>query len=250
MVKLIRWTKYVFLMFLPLVLVASVGWYFRTQSDFFLVEEVPLEIEYDESNVELAHGLRPLLLEKKSQWVGANIWSLSLNEIRRDFLAIDRIQDVEISRHFPNKINLLVRLNPIVFLYTDNRNQLFPITPRGTVMEVVQASHAPWAPILRNRKIVSSRDDLLKLIELYQQVPKINFLRADNIASVDFDNTTGLSIRLIQGDELIHLGQQDVATKGLQVVRVMDYLKSQKQKARVIDASFSKKVLVRLRKRS
>ncbi len=90
----------------------------------------------------------------------------------------------------------------------------------------------------------------MKVLTLYNDIPSIGLLKKENRASVDFDSITGLSVTLVEDSIVVHFGHQDVEAKSLQVLRVTDYLQSQKQKARVIDASFSKKVLVRLRKRS
>ncbi len=234
----------------PIALVATAGWYFKNESDFFLVKEVPVEIEYDQTNFPMVQTIKPLILEKQKALFGKNIWSLGLTQIRSDFLESDRVQDVEIRRHFPNKLSLLVKVNKVVFIYADKKNNLFPITENASVTSKISPTSAPHAPLFRNTLIAEDPLRLRKVIELFAEVPKINSLQLENIASVDFQDVTGLSLRLIDNDETIYLGQDHIATKGLQVVRVLEYLKSQKQKARVIDASFSKKVLVRLRKRS
>ena len=87
-------------------------------------------------------------------------------------------------------------------------------------------------------------------MEVFQQIPAIGPLKKENIESVDFNSVSGLTLKLLDEDVEVHFGQVNIQTKALQILRVLDYLKSQKHKARVIDASFTKKVLVRLRKRS
>ena len=108
----------------------------------------------------------------------------------------------------------------------------------------------PAAPLLRNNKIARDVVLLKKVLQLFSEIPAIGALKRENIESVDYNSETGLTLRLIDSKAVVHLGEQNIQTKALQVLRVTDYLESQKQKARVIDASFTKKVLVRLRKRS
>ena len=242
--------KKILLLQIPVIIVGLIGWSLRSESDFFIIRDIPVEIEFEDNQKALVESLRPGMNKQLLALKGSNIWSVSLSQIQNQLLESPWIKQVEIRRSFPDKISALVRLTSIAFLYVDKRNRIFPVTSSGNQLQAVKASIVPVAPVLRNNKIIKDPKRVQQIIEMLSEVPNIGDLKRDNIASIDFKPITGLTLRLVKGDELVHLGEQDISTKGLQVLRVLDYLKSQKQKARVIDASFTKKVLVRPRKRS
>lgn len=248
--KLMGLLKKILILQVPVVLVALVGWSLRTETEFFIIRDIPVDVEFESHQKSLVESLRPDMNQKLLALKGANIWSVSLKDVRDQLLDNPWIKEVEIQRSFPNKIYALVRLTPVAFLYLDPKNRIFPISEEGVRLDAVKASVVPVAPILRNNKIIKDPQLTKKIIKMLREVPNLGALRKENIASVDYKLVTGLTLRLVEGDEVVHLGEKDISTKGLRVLRVTDYLKSQKQKARVIDASFTKKVLVRPRKRS
>jgi len=87
-------------------------------------------------------------------------------------------------------------------------------------------------------------------VQLVHEIPDAGLLKKDNISSIRFLQNEGLTLKFLDNKTTVHLGWENISTKGLQILKVQEYLESQKQKARVIDGSFNKKVLVRLRKRS
>lgn len=234
----------------PLLIVAVIGWLLRNDTEFFIVSQIPTEVEFNKEQETLVRSLSPQLNSHLNSLKGVNIWKVDLSDVQKALLSNEWIDNVEIRRKFPDQITALIRVKEASFLFVNDKNQIYPVTGDGQVLHRVSPDLAPLAPILRNDKLVHDKEKIQKLIELYKEIPNVGSLKRDNIASVDFNSVSGLTLQLINEDATVHLGEMDVSTKGLQVLRVTDYLKSQNQKARVIDASFTKKVLVRLRKRS
>lgn len=228
----------------------SVGWYLRTESDFFIVRDLQVDVEFEENQEALLVSLKPELAKLTSGLKGENIWKVGLSGVRAALLKHPWIREVELGRKFPSQIVTLIKLEPVALLYHDKKNRIFPILENSKKMPQIAATLAPVAPILRNNKILKDEEKLKMVLNLISEVPRIGPLKKENIESVDFSSVTGLSLKLIKEDLIVHLGSTNIQTKALQVLRVTDYLQSQKQNARVIDASFTKKVLVRLRKRS
>ncbi|MCJ8278222.1 MAG: FtsQ-type POTRA domain-containing protein [Bdellovibrionales bacterium] len=240
----------VFFIVIPVVAIGLLGWSLRFETEFFLVQKVPVDIQY-KSNVEGSLKLLKSTIEAETKALkGINIWKSDINGLREKLITNDWIKNVEIQRELPQKVYVKVDLEDIVFLYVDSQNRLRPFTQTGKVLKRVPKTSAPLAPLVRNKKILKDKGYRKQIIELFSEVPNIQSLNRNNIAEVDLGNVTGLSVKLINEEAVVYLGTKNISTKGLRVLRVTDYLKSQKQKARVIDASFSKKVLVRPRKRS
>ena len=243
MKRLFFWTS-------PVLLAVSLGLYLRSEQDFFLIRDLDIEVEYHSNQEALLTQIKPDLDRHLKTLEGSNIWKASLGGIRHKLLQNPWVEEVEMSRRFPNEIRSLIKLNPVAFLYVDNKNRIYPILQNGEKLPAIKVTVAPAAPILRNNNIMKDPEKLQKVLALYSKVPSLGALKNENRSMVDYDPITGLSLTLVEGGVVVHFGEDNVESKALQVLRVTDYLQSQKQKARVIDASFSKKVLVRLRKRS
>ena len=247
---MVEMLKKILIITIPVIIIASLGWSLRYETEFFVIKDVPVEIEYELDQEIVLKLIKPFVEPKTKALKGINIWKANLGDLRDNIISNEWIKNVTVQRKLPNKIFMKIDLQDIVLLYSDNKNRIYPITQSGKVLSVIDRTLVPEAPITRNKKILESESDRKQLIELLNEVPNIQSLNKDNIAEVDLLPVTGLTLELINEQATVHLGLKNISTKGLQVLRVTDYLKSQKQKARVIDASFSKKVLVRLRKRS
>ncbi len=246
----LRWLKNSLLIFLPLGLVLMVGWYLRTEKDFFVVKSVPIHVKASPKQKALLKSLKNELNQPILAMKGTNIWQASLSESQQKILSNKWVKSVEMRRRFPDKIDTIIHLHEPALLFVDKKNNIFPILDNGDRLPKLKASLAPAVPLLRNNNILDEPKKMKRLLKLFSEVPGIGPLAKENILQVDMNSVSGLSFELIEEDVVVYLGTESIQTKALQVLRVIDYLKSQKQKARVIDASFSKKVLVRLRKRS
>ncbi len=234
----------------PLLLVGLLGWGLGHEKDFFVVRDLEVEMSFRENQEALLVALKPDIQKSFQSLKGQNIWTVSLSRFRSELLNNPWVKEVELSRRFPGAIFSRVHFNQVSLLFADKKNRLFPVLENGTKMPRIKANVTPVAPLLRNNNIFRDPARLQNVLSLYEQVPAIGAFKKGNIALVDHNSVSGLTLHLIKSDVIVHLGDQNIQTKALQVLRVIDYLESQKHKARVIDASFTKKVLVRPRKRS
>lgn len=234
----------------PIVIVTTMGWLIAHDTHYFVVDRTQVEVEFIESQASLLSHIKPALLAEIEALKGQNLWRLSLKQVRESLLRNNWIREVEIQRRFPDQLKVSFNLQDVAFLYINAKKQIRPVSLLGEVLPVLPVGLLPSAPIVRNSKIIEDQELLKKVLDLVRQVPQIGPLNLDNVASIDYQSTTGLAFELIQEETIVYFGEQDIQRKALQVLKVTDYLRSQKQKVRVIDASFSKKVLVRPRKRS
>ena len=242
--------KRVFFILIPILLVLLVGYILRTEKNFFIVSRVPVSVVYEGHQEAMVRALKPQWIHQFVNLKGQNIWKIKLSQVYDEILKNDWVQDVELHRRLPNQIVATIHLKGISVLFVDGENKIFPITREGQKLNSVSPTLVPVVPVLYNDQIANHPELLHKLVAMLEEVPDSGDLKTKNIASVDFKPITGLQLNLINSRVTVHLGEKDIPTKGLQVLRVTDYLKSKNQKARVIDASFTKKVLVRLRKGS
>jgi hypothetical protein len=103
-------------------------------------------------------------------------------------------------------------------------------------------------PIVRGEKLATDESSRQKLIEFINSLPSTGMLSKSNIAEISYSKDEGYTLFLINTKAEVKLGDERVSVKIARVSQVLDYLAANNLKGRVIDASFSKKVLVRLRK--
>lgn len=241
--------------YIPLIFALSLvgaGVFLWTDEYFFAVKTTDVQVEAAPLHVSLHQEIELRAKDRlKSAALGKNIWSLSLQKIRENILTDVWIESVVIERALPQKITVRVKIKPVLFVHVDSRGKIFPITEKGQLLNPVSLAQTPDVPVIRSSTVVKSADILSKIIELYKMIPSEGALTQKDIAEIDWSSVNGMKVELVRSEDgEVILGLSDVRTKAKRVANVLKYLESQKQKWRVIDASFSKKVLVRLRKHS
>lgn len=201
---------------------------------------------------------KDILEQKKKRWSvrllahkKKNLWQVPLAQINQEMSQDPSILSSTVERVWPDRVRIQIQLKPILLVFLEGRQTVLPITADGKVLEKMELVYAPDVPFVRNRQLLKNLESLHTLIELYQIVPDEGVISKPEVAEVDWKVEQGLLLEMSHGIEgQIVLGHKDVHLKAKRVANVLKYLESQNQKWRVIDASFAKKVLVRLRKHS
>lgn len=201
---------------------------------------------------------KDILEQKKKRWSvrllahkNKNLWQVPLAQFNQELQRDPSVLSSTVDRVWPNRVRIQLRLKPILLVFLDGRQTVLPITADGKILEKIDLVYAPDVPFVRNRQLLKNLDTLSTLIALYITVPEEGVISKPEVAEVDWTTERGLLLEMSHGIEgQIVLGHKDVHLKAKRVANVLKYLESQNQKWRVIDASFAKKVLVRLRKHS
>jgi len=246
-----RFSKKIFFPLLCLGLLASAGAWLWNDTRFFIVKATRLTMEPAPLETSLRDEIEQRVRGKLATLQGRNLWRLSLEKLRENILSDVWIESVVIERQFPQQISVHAKIKDVIFIYVDGRGRVLPVTPKGQLLNPISFAQAPDVPVIHNPEIIRNSETLAKVIELYAAIPSEGAITQASIAEIDWSPTGGLKVGLVRGENGdIILGASDVRVKVKRVTNVLKYLESQKQKWRVIDASFSKKVLVRLRKHS
>jgi cell division septal protein FtsQ len=180
-----------------------------------------------------------------------NLWQVPLQRIDQELRSEPEIETVAVTRKWPSGVQIQMKLKPVVLVLFDGKKTVRPIANTADVLRPIDISLAPDVPFVRNRKLLKDDEQRKKMVEHYLSIPNQGVISQSEIAEVDWSDEQGLYIEMTEAqDGKIFLGTQDVSIKCKRVANVLKYLESQNQKWRVIDASFAKKVLVRLRKHS
>lgn len=222
-----------------------------TDNTFLVVRDVSVEIPKSKLHLDLQNKVHHRLQKKLQSFRGQNILAVPLSRIRQHILSDVWVDSVVIERHLPDQLHISLELKSVVFVFLNSRSQFLPISTQGQVLNPISPEIAPDVPLVRNSNILKNPELLKKIISLYLQLPQEGYLSQQTVSEVDWSESEGLIVEnaSVDGGRIV-LGKEGVRKKSARVANVLKYLESQNQKWRVIDASFSKKVLVRLRKHS
>ncbi|MBN8540010.1 MAG: FtsQ-type POTRA domain-containing protein [Deltaproteobacteria bacterium] len=131
-----------------------------------------------------------------------------------------------------------------------------PISYDGEVMPEWTSSVVPDVPFLRGDRFLQDAVLREKAVALIKALPANGILDRSNIAEIFWssseangsfngDMTKGFSILLLSPRTEIILGEADIEKKLVRVEHVLNYLSTQGKRARVIDSTSVKKVVVR-----
>lgn len=180
-------------------------------------------------------------------FIGKEVWKVDLTEIMGLIETDKRIASVQVLRQFPNSIKVEVTPHKPVLNLVGKSGRMIPVARDGSVLPALAARLAPDLPVLRGLNF--HRDQKLResAIDALYMLSDQGVLTADEISEVRYRKKSGFELFLNTNGTMVKLGHRNFEKKLEQVEKVLKYLKSEQLEGRVIDARFSKKVVVRLR---
>jgi cell division protein FtsQ len=232
------------------------------KTGFFNVMDIPVSILEESTGANNAgapvtaqaaasSGLQNRLEKLVSQFEKRRIWEVDLSRMKQAVLGDEWVQDVLISRSFPNQINVRVRPKTAVLVWVNPvRAGFSPITRDGALLSALQPELLPDVPLLRGEAFAKDIGKRKKAIDFAMMLPTTGAVSRRNVSEIAWSYEEGFLVTLVQPKIEIRFGENQLEIKIARVAQVLNYLTSHQLKGRVIDASYQKKVLVRLRKGS
>ena len=176
-----------------------------------------------------------------------NIWSVHLDELAKGLARVTWIQSFEIVRHYPNTLVIELETVEPIALYLNNSGELALLGKRGELLPPILKDEALELPLVQVNALVQRPDTRGKIAALLNQLPREGKFSLKNMSDVFLGTTGDIWLTHARTHSQIRLGEQNIPIRSARVSKVVDYLESNKLNWRVIDADYSKKVLVRLR---
>lgn len=224
----------------------------------FLVNGIPVEVTglADSPVMRKSPGAGPELQsriqDKIRKFDHLKIWEVDLGDLKAAIIKDEWVKDVHISRSFPNELRVTVKPQaPVLVLLATHGSEaprMFPITEEGRMLGALSADALPDVPILRGEEFATDEKLREKAVRFVSQLPERGVVGRGNISEISWTKEDGFALTLINPKVEVKLGEERIELKVMRVSQVLNYLSSNRLKGRIIDASFSKKVLVRLRK--
>ncbi len=179
--------------------------------------------------------------------IGRPIFMFSLQDAYKTLSKDPRIQSLTLKRKFPSQVNIEITPKNVVASMMSFKVGLHSLTGEGDILPVQLSLQNNDLPILRGVNFHKDKKLRLHVIQLLKDIPEKGLFSQQNISEIRYDKKNGFIIYLSSHDSLIKLGKKDFQKKSSHIERAMSYLESQKLEGRVIDARYSKKVVVKLR---
>jgi cell division protein FtsQ len=236
------------LIFVAAVFLAVAG----LHSDVFKIRDVRIEESPESAGHEVFENLSPRANEMVRGYLQQNIWWVNVSEIGKRIRSLPGVKNVVVERLPPNSIKVTVLPEQIRFLYVTGNGKFFPVTESSTVLRDFKSRFYPDSPITRDQKIIKNSKIRSQAVDLVSSLPPTGLFSQSTVAEIEFKkNSEGNSdfwLSLIQPDVKVKMNTENAAVKAERVARVLNYTHKHNLHARVIDAEYSKKVVVKLRK--
>lgn len=228
------------------------------RAGLFDVQTIPVELSFADPAFPLKTakegpgGLQRRLEANIKNYAGKKIWDIDLESVRAAVLSDEWVQDALISRRFPNGIRVSVRPQRAVLGWLaeedESANAVLPVIADGRMLGALPIEDATDLTFLRGKLFAKDQGKRQKAIALLEELPNEGPIRKGNVSEISWNSENGFVLTLSQPPVEVYLGEEKVSTKVQRVSQVLSYMISHQVKGRVVDASFKKKVLVRVRK--
>lgn len=187
------------------------------------------------------------LQDDLSMFEGEDLWKIEMDKISEILSKHQWISEYRIYRRFPQTLRIEYEITKSMALFLNSKGKLFVINEKSQVLPPIEIKKAPLLPVIQETKIL--KDELLRkrVVDVLKQIPQEGSLTLRSISEVSLGKNNELFLKHLGSKSLIKIGSSDLDIKSARVAKVLDYLDNNNLQWRVIDADFSKKVLVKLR---
>jgi hypothetical protein len=254
------------------------------QSGMFAIQAIPLEwrerLDRGKMEVEIAKTIEADIGVRFGNIMGKRPWEIDLEQLGNSIRSLAWVADARLQRVFPDRLVVSIRpKRPLAVVVPSGtpaavpqmarrqsksklrtsasfESSMRPISYDGEVMPEWTSSVVPDVPFLRGDRFLQDPALREKAVALIKALPANGILDRSNIAEIFWssseangamsgDITKGFSILLLSPRTEIILGEADIEKKLVRVEHVLNYLSTQGKRARVIDSTSVKKVVVR-----
>ena len=215
---------------------------------FFNLEHIEIILT---KNTDQSRFMRPMVEDLDQQLEklrGQSLWSLNLESMNAQISSLTWVNDLQVSRHWPDRLVLQIVPKEVRFLFVGKAGQLFPVLEDGTFLAPVAVENMPDVVLLRGDEFAKNKELLIRALKTLEEIPNEGSFSKKSISEIRYDAKEGFWATLMKAGMRVKLGEDQILMKADRVSQVLDYLDAYSFDARVIDANLTKKVLVRLRK--
>jgi len=229
------------------VLVFSGSLYWVSKSRWFEIHRIDIEMDPASTQGVLFQRIKVDLEKSLQAYLGRKAWEVGLEAVLKDVESDSRVKSAFIRRRFPYSLSVQIMPRNPVLVLVGKKGRVYPIASDGSLLPPLLVQEAPDLPLLRGRGFFKREDWRKKVVQLMKQIPQQGEVSLSKISEVHYTPKQGLTFILMGKGIRVSVGDKALRRKADRVKRVLRYLAEHQIDGRVIDARFSKKVVVRLR---
>lgn len=217
------------------------------KSRLFDLSSIEIELDPHSSESFLFEKTEPALRGSLAPFIGLPFWRVRLKDVMEVIQRDRRVRTAHIERDFPHRIKVTITPHEPLIGCLDEFGRVHPVARDATLLPSVPLKDMQNFPLLRGREFFEDQSLRLRAIQLLELLPDTGLSRRDSVSEILHSKNNGFEIFLTGSAAEIRLGEDEFELKMGRVEKVLSYLQSRSLNGRVIDARFSKKVVVRLR---
>jgi hypothetical protein len=221
--------------------------FFASRNSLFSLKTI--NFVYEERNA-YVDSLRPALERPLQKYIGQSLWHADIFAMESFLKKQTWIETASVTRSFPNEIVITVEPKQVVANILRSPSMVQPVAADSTVMDPVDIAKSPSAPLLSHRSFLERSDLRKNALAFLKELPEEGSFSRKNISEILPKNTrqnNQFKVLLKNSKAEVFIDNENVPLKAARVSRVIDYLSDKEMEDCIIDANFSKKVLVRPR---
>ncbi len=211
------------------------------------VESVEIELAAGSDQHLLFERIKHSLVPQFKPLEGKFFWQVPLGQVYEMAAKDKRVKRLNVHREFPSRLRVELEPRTPALAYLARDGRIYPVATDATLLPALSLKDSPDLPFLRGEELKDEPSLRARAIDLFEAMPDHGLLSKAQISEIVFNKKEGFKIFVSSSKLEVKMGDTDFGPKISRVQKVLSYLDAQSIKGRVIDARFSKKVVVRVR---
>ncbi len=231
------------------IIILTIGFlcFFLSDDELFEVKKVNISVNSGLEGNKDYFMVQSSLGEKLVNIKGRNLWSIGLKKATEVAVEDPRIEKIELSRKIPNTIIAKVTAETPLFYFSSKGSLNYVVTMNAKIIDIKKNKNAYIdLPILKGEIFRKNIEKRQFIIEWFNELPAEGLISKDKVSQIEYIKNKGFKIHLNQRPEGILLGEKELNRKTLRAERVLRYLVTKEVNARLVDARYREKVVVKL----
>lgn len=226
--------------------------YFISKSSIFHLKKVRYEVVQTSPYFELQ---KKSLKQEVDSYIGRPLWEIDIFKIEKSLKEQPWIENITLSKIYPDELIIKIEPRKILANIRKSPSQVQPVAEDNTLLSSTAITLSPVAPLLSHRSFLTDERLRESAILFLKDLPVEGNFSLQNVSEIvpvwkTKNHTSDIFRVFLKSTKTeVLIDTENVFLKAQRVSRVIDYLEEHKMEDRIIDANFSKKVLVRPRNR-
>jgi len=230
-----------------LLSLVGLGVWVGQNPNWLRIENIQMELVEHSHEDLLYQRIKKSLFPVMKVYEGKLFWDVPLRELF-DLIARDkRVRTVSVHREFPSTLRISIEPHTPVLAWVGRDGRIYPVATDATLLPALPLSDLPDMVLLRGEEFKEDIQLRDRALEIFRTLPDGGVFGKRKVSEIVYGKKDGFDVFVSGSRSQVRLGDTDFSPRVSRVERVLTYLDSQNIKGRVIDARFSKKVVVRVR---